>query len=294
MSQIILVLSPKEYLERFPIKAEEVPRVIGKPTFVSSNVVIKALKTNCIRMKDSQSALGKLHCMMDSASMEANKTAIVASKDPGELKFLGSKTSETRATHIAQYNVKKASWKSDENVKEACKIFLLSRFEPVYFQALSDSITEFKNVTVNELIDHITTKYPPRQEEINAVEATLREQWDPTNHIENLFQSVKEGTDTLLLMKAINEKEWDKTFIKHVYTAISHSGQFNTACLEWSALPIKDRSTTKQCCAYFDKKYDTFEASQDSLSLAGVANSVQQVQDLEEATRSGFISIQDK
>jgi hypothetical protein len=46
--------------------------------------------------------------------------------------------------------------------------------------------------------------------------------------------------------------------------------------------------TTKQCRAYFDKKYDTFEASQDSLSLAGVANSVQQVQDLEQATRSGL------
>jgi hypothetical protein len=245
-------------------------------------------------MKDPRSSQGKLHCIMDSSSIEANKTAIVASKVPGELKFLGSATAETRATHIAQYNVKKANWESDENVKEACKIFLLSRFEPVYFQALSDSITEFDNVTFIELIDHITNKYPPKQEEMNAVEATLREQWDPTNHIENLFQATKEGTDTLLLMKAINEKEWDKTFIKYVYTAISNSGQFDTACLKWSALPKKDRSTTKQCHAYFDRKYDTFEASQDSLSLAGVANSVQQVQDLEQATRSGFISIQDK
>jgi hypothetical protein len=73
MSQTISVLSPEDYLERFPIKAEEVPRVIGKPTFVSSNVVIKALKTNCIRMKDPRSALGKLHCMMDSSSVKMNK-----------------------------------------------------------------------------------------------------------------------------------------------------------------------------------------------------------------------------
>jgi hypothetical protein len=101
----------------------------------------------------------------------------------------------------------------------------------VYFQALSDSITEFKNVTIIELIEHITTKYPPRQEEMNAVKATLREQWDPTNHIENLFQSVKQGTDTLLLMKSISTKEWDKTFIKYAYSAISNSGQFDNACL---------------------------------------------------------------
>jgi hypothetical protein len=245
-------------------------------------------------MKDPRSSLGKLHCMMDSTSMEKNKTAVIASADPGELRFVGSTTAESRATHIAQYNIKKAKWESDENVKEACKIFLLSRFEPVYFQALSDSITEFKNVTIIELTEHITTKYPPRQKEMNAVEATLREQWDPTNHIENMFESVKQGTDTLLLMKSTSTKEWDKTFIKYAYTAISNSGQFDTACLKWSALPIKGRSTTKQCRAYFDNKYNTFEASQDSLAIAGIANSVQQVQDLEQATRSGFISIQDK
>jgi hypothetical protein len=51
MSDNITVLSPEEYLERFPMKAEEVPRQIGKPTFVSANVVISALKTNCIRTK---------------------------------------------------------------------------------------------------------------------------------------------------------------------------------------------------------------------------------------------------
>jgi hypothetical protein len=232
--------------------------------------------------------------MMDLTSMEKNKTAVIASTDPGELRFSGSTTAESRATHTAQNNVKKANWESDENVKEACKIFLLSRFEPVYFKALSDSIIKFKNVTIIKLIEHITTKYPPRQEEMNAVEATLREQWDPTNHIENLFEPVKQGTDTLLLMKSISTKEWDKTFIKYAYSAISNSGQFGNACLKWSALPIKDRSTTKQCRAYFDKKYDTFEASQDSLAIAGIANSVQQVKDLEQATRSGFISIQDK
>jgi hypothetical protein len=64
-----------------------------------------------------------------------------------------------------------------------------------------------ENVTVNdELIEHISSKNPPRQEAINAVEATLREQWDPTNHIENLFESVKQGTETLPLMKAITKK----------------------------------------------------------------------------------------
>jgi hypothetical protein len=95
-------------------------------------------------------------------------------------------------------------------------------------------------------------------------------------------------------MKAVTQKESDTVFIKYVYIDISNSGQFDTACLKWKALPATDRSKTKQCRDYFERKYDIFESSQNSVSSAGVANSVQQVQDLEQATRSGFISIQDK
>jgi hypothetical protein len=64
--------------------------------------VITALKTNCIEMKDNRSTLGKLHCMMESSSMEANKTAILASTDPGDLKFNGLATEELRAVHMTQ------------------------------------------------------------------------------------------------------------------------------------------------------------------------------------------------
>jgi hypothetical protein len=294
MNYNITVLSPEEYLERFLIQAEEVPRVIGKPTFVSANKVIAALKKNCVRMKDTRSKVGKLHCIMDSTAYKANKTAIVASTDPGELDFNGMEKEEERAVHMTKYCRQKAHWEADENIEEACKTFILSRFEPVYFEALAYPITEFKNVTVKEIIEHITTKYPPEPEEVTAVEATLREQWDPTNHIENLFQAVKEGTETLLQMNAITKKECEKVFIKYVYIAISNSGQFDTACLKWKALPEADRSKNKQCRAYFERKYEIFESSQDSLASAGVANSVQQVQDLEQATRSGFITIQDK
>jgi hypothetical protein len=77
--------------------------------------------------------------MMDSSSMETNKTKILASKDPGELNYTGLATDALRAQHLASYSRKKAFWESDKNLKEACKRFMLSRFESVYFQELSDS-----------------------------------------------------------------------------------------------------------------------------------------------------------
>jgi hypothetical protein len=81
-------------------------------------------------------------------------------------------------------------------------------------------------------------------------------------------------------MKAITKKDSDTLFIKYVYIAISNSGQFDTTCLKWKALPKADRSKNKQCRDYFERKYEIFESSQDSLASAGVASSVQQVQDL--------------
>jgi hypothetical protein len=148
--------------------------------------------------------------------METNKTKILASKDPGELNYTGLATDALRAQHLASYSRKKAFWESDKNSKEACKRFMLSRFESVYFQELSDSLTKFKTVDIIQLIDHITTAFPPEPEEISAVEETLREPWDPTNHIENLFQAVKEGTETLLQMKYVTSKtDSEKLFIKY-------------------------------------------------------------------------------
>ena len=278
------VLTPEEYLEAFPTKAEEVPPVVGLPTFVSSNVVITALRKNCIAMDDDRSVLGKLHCIIDTSSMET----VAASIDPGELNYTGMTTAEARANHSATYSRQKALWEADKNVKEACKRFMLSRFEPVYFQELSNPITQFKTVTISDLIEHITDAFPPEPEEISAVEATLREEWDPTNHIQNLFQAVKEGTETLLQMQYIDQAQTDTQFIKYVYAAIRNSGQFEEACIKWKALPAADRTTNRQCRAFFSKKYNVYHTSQNSLALAGVANSVQQVQELEQVTHKGF------
>jgi hypothetical protein len=81
--------------------------------------------------------------------------------------------------------------------RTACTRFLLSRFEPVYFQELSHPPTKFKRVTIEQIIDHIETKYPAEPEEIELQEALLREDWDTNSHIENnIFQTVREGSET--------------------------------------------------------------------------------------------------
>jgi hypothetical protein len=41
------------------------------------------------------------------------------------------------------------------------------------------------------------------------------EDWDPNNHIENIFQSVKEGVETLLQMEAIRRDDMCMISVKY-------------------------------------------------------------------------------
>jgi hypothetical protein len=43
------------------------------------------------------------------------------------------------------------------------------------------------------MIVFLNCKYPAEPEEVASLETELREPWDANNHIENLFQTIKEG-----------------------------------------------------------------------------------------------------
>jgi hypothetical protein len=143
----------EEYLTAFPIQMEEVDTVFGRPTFTKANKVMVALKTNCIAMEDTRSNLGKLHCIIDTKQLEADKQTISPSTDPGQIDFneldlTDTTFPEAREAYMIVYTQQKYLWDSDRNLKEAAKRFVLSLFEPVYFQSLSHGLTKFKNVTI--------------------------------------------------------------------------------------------------------------------------------------------------
>ena len=58
MQYQIAIKTVEKYLEAFPIKMEEVDKVIGRPTFTKVHKVIVAIKSNCIAMDDPRSREG--------------------------------------------------------------------------------------------------------------------------------------------------------------------------------------------------------------------------------------------
>jgi hypothetical protein len=117
-------------------------------------------------------------------------------------------------------------------VKEACKRFLISRFEPVYLQELADPITKFKGASIKVMIAFLNHKYPAEPEKVSNLETELREQ----SHWKTL---------------PVNQRR--------------RSGQFEGACIKWKAFPDNDRSTIAQIRTFFSRKYDIFDAQQNSL-----------------------------
>jgi hypothetical protein len=292
MDYQIKVKTPEEFLSAFPIKMEEVDRVIGQPNFTKISKVTVALKKNCIAMYDSRSRVGKLHCIINSQTQEDDGVGIPASVHPGTPTLLGLEDAFDRDNYMLNHKTELAEWQEDFNIKEACKRFLISRLEPAYLQQMADPVTGFKGVSIRDMIVFLERKYPAEPEEIELQEALMRTQWDSNNHIENLFQDVKEGCETLRRMNAITEGDIPRVFIKYVYKAIRNTGHFERACIRWKALPTNERSTIAQIRDFFAKKYDIFETEQDSLHLVGVANSVQT--EVNQATSNAFVELRDQ
>ena len=140
----------EDYINEFPIQKEEVEAVHGRPTFTKCHRVIEAVKTNLIAIDDVRSpVVGKLHLAMSTGHWETDGNDVDPSGDPGIASYDGLGTQVLRDNYILNHAIETAQWENDKNAGEAAKKFILSRFEPVYFQSLSDPLTKFKGVTIH-------------------------------------------------------------------------------------------------------------------------------------------------
>mmetsp|Transcript_48965 Transcript_48965/g.55453 ORF Transcript_48965/g.55453 Transcript_48965/m.55453 type:complete len:98 (+) Transcript_48965:267-560(+) len=63
--------SIKEYTDEFEVKKNDVPKVIGKPTYTTVKPVLDAVDKNLIGMKDDRDDIyGKLHLVSDTSQLQ--------------------------------------------------------------------------------------------------------------------------------------------------------------------------------------------------------------------------------
>jgi hypothetical protein len=67
--------------------------------------------------------------------------------NPGPPIFAGLAVAD-RDTYLLNHTVQRAQWENDKSADEAAKKFVLSKYEPVYFQSLSHPLIKMKMVTL--------------------------------------------------------------------------------------------------------------------------------------------------
>ena len=71
-------VTPEDYTKQFKIKMNDVPRIIGKPTYATIRPILDAVEMNLINMNDQQDPIwGKLHILQDTSGLANGPPAMI-------------------------------------------------------------------------------------------------------------------------------------------------------------------------------------------------------------------------
>ena len=99
--------TPKQYMEQFPLKKNDIGVIRGKPTFTSCQPLIDAVEKNFIAMPDYQNLIyGKLHRLEDTSQLPHGPAVqVVPSPNQGQLAlFLPPTTNRERHNYVNLHN----------------------------------------------------------------------------------------------------------------------------------------------------------------------------------------------
>jgi hypothetical protein len=181
------------------------PTVQGEPDYQTIHATRKFLQEN-LRAIDTHlggGTLGNLGLIISDASY----AMISPTTDDGPPLWItpqapGRAPANTDGT-AAQISVAHHIWEEDvqtyrtcTSVQQALKKQIISAFEPMYFDILSDSMVGYANISSRDMLDHLFETY----RNIAAVDLEInfehmRRAWDPLQPVESLFKQIQDCAD---------------------------------------------------------------------------------------------------
>ena len=71
-------VTPEDYTKNFKIKKNDVPRIIGKPTYAKVKPILDAVEMNLINMNDQQDPIwGKLNILQDKSILANGPASMI-------------------------------------------------------------------------------------------------------------------------------------------------------------------------------------------------------------------------
>jgi hypothetical protein len=177
----------------------------------------------------------------------------------------GTAAQISAARHIWEEDVQ--TYRTYTSVQQALKNQIISVFEPMYLEVLSDKMVGFANISTRDMLDHIFGTYS----NITAVDLEINFEhmhraWDPQQPVESLFKQIQDCAD---YSEAGGFLIGHPRQINVGYAKIFATGHFISARRRWNEKPLADK-TWAQFKAHFSAAHRQHKQMQgESAATAG-------------------------
>jgi hypothetical protein len=226
--------SVDKILQSFPL--QDVPPLVGEPTFDSINSLHRILKANAASVPSALGGgvLGHLALVIPPAKYATLcPTPFTTPINPGPtpVQAIAGATAAQLAAEDRLHTESLRIWNLYQNIDKALERQLLSTVESIYVRALSNRNTGFANVTTLALIQHLLRVHGRiTAHDLEENFPRFKKPWDPNAPFENLIEQMDDAVD---FANAGGIPISAPQLINTAYTLLFNTGAFADACREW-------------------------------------------------------------
>ena len=235
------VESVKDLLERF----NEVPPIVGEPTYHTINEMNKVLQKNAAQVMTTLGGGGHGHLGMILPAIMYNTVApgtpFITPTNPGPVPILtGNESAMLIGTKVRAHAEQKRMFDTYINVGIALKNQLQGAVDEIYLSTIANTFTGFATIPIQALISHLVTTYGQiHATEIDENDKGFKEPYNPDLPIESLFTQIE---DAMRFATDAEDPYTTKQVLNNAYTLIFNSGTLEKACDDWDIKPIAQKT----------------------------------------------------
>jgi len=228
--------------ENFP--HPHIPAQSGMPTYEAIAAMHRKLKANAASVNSTLG--GGTHGLLGLTILPATYQTItghafVAPVNPGALPTIAATATQAQIGEaVRQHKERLKIWKEYNVTDQTLKNQLLSTFDEVYLKGLRNRHVGYQNVTARDMIQHLYTNYGIiTPADLDDNDARMRESFDASKPIEELFEQIEDATD---YADAAGAPYNNGQVISRAYVLIYKTGEYNEACKDWRKKPENEKT----------------------------------------------------
>jgi len=228
--------------EHFP--HPHIPAQPGMPTYDIIAAVHRKVKANAASVASTLG--GGRHGLLGLTILPETYQTVtgypfVAPVNPGNLPTIAPTATQAQIGEaVRQHKERLKIWKECVATDLALKNQILATFDEVYLKGLRNRHVGYQNVSIRDMIQHLYTNYGIiTPAELDDNDARMRETFDPSKPIEELYEQIEDATD---FADAAGAPYNAAQVLSRAYVLIHKTGVYNEACRDWRKKPEQEKT----------------------------------------------------